>query len=97
MNFANQRRHIRAKPDACDYVQIDKNPDNPDFHADAVALLVEEAPMGGCGIVCLKNVGLEKGQVYRVQVGRMAPLRAEVVWTKVLDGDILRAGLRFLE
>lgn len=97
MNYANQRRHIRARPDATDYVQIDKNPDNANFNLDAVALLVEEAPMGGFGVVCLKSVGLEKGVVYRFKVGRMAALKAEVVWTKELDEDIIRAGLRFLE
>jgi hypothetical protein len=42
-------------------------------------------------------VGLAKGAVYRFKVGKMAPLRAEVVWERVLDDKVIRYGLRFLE
>lgn len=92
-----QRRYIRFDPDSGDFVQIDKNAQSSEFQFQEVALLVEESPMGGFGIVCLRAVGLTKGSVYRFKVGKMAPLKAEVVWERVLDDKVVRYGLRFLE
>ncbi len=93
----DKRKYIRFEPDNGDFVQIDKNAQSTEFHFQDVALLVEESPMGGFGIVCLQSVGLTKGSVYRFKVGKLAPLKAEVVWERILDDKVVRYGLRFLE
>jgi len=93
----DKRKYIRFEPDSGDFVQIDKNPLSSEFQFQEVALLVEESPMGGFGIACLRTVGLVKGTVYRFKVGKMAPLKAEVVWERILDDKVVRYGLRFLE
>ncbi len=93
----DKRKYIRFEPDSGDFVQIDKNPHSSEFHFQEAALLVEESPMGGFGLVCLRSVGLTKGNVYRFKVGKMAPLKAEVMWERILDDKVVRVGLKFLE
>ncbi|SMF68885.1 hypothetical protein [Pseudobacteriovorax antillogorgiicola] len=93
---AVRRRYIRAAPDDNEYVQIDHKLEG-DFTFSYAALVVEESPLGGCSIVCLDSVGLEKGSVCRMKVGHMAPLRSEIVWVKVLDEHVVRLGVKFLE
>lgn len=93
----SKRRHIRFKPDPMDYAQVDtRAPSEGEFKAEMVALIVEEAPMGGVGLVMLDSGKLAKGGQCRVQVGRMAPLPAEVVWVKNIDEGIVRVGLKYL-
>jgi len=94
---SDKRKYIRFEPDSGHFVQIDKNPNSTEFQFKEVALLVEESPMGGFGIACLRSVGLIKGSIYRFKVGKMAPLKAEVVWEHILDDKVVRFGLRFLE
>ncbi|MCX6130769.1 MAG: hypothetical protein NTX25_17130 [Proteobacteria bacterium] len=96
-NPSAKRRFIRFEPDSGDYVQIDKDPEGASFTCHEVALLVEESPMGGCSIACLKSIRLSKGSIYRFKVGKMSPLKAEVVWIRELDDKLERCGLRFLE
>lgn len=92
-----KRRFVRFEPDVGDYAQIDKNPDDGDFKVDSIALIVDEAPYGGCSLVCLKNAGMEKGAVHRFKIGKLSPLRAEIVWLREVDDKVVRIGLRFLE
>ena len=93
---ANTRKYIRFGPDAGDFVQIDKNPDRDAFEFQEAALLVDES-MGGFSIVCLKSIGLRKGEMYRVKVGRIAPLKAEILWERDLDDRVVRLGFRFVD
>lgn len=92
------RKYIRFRPDVGSYAVIDFNP-NKDvpFHGQALALIIDEAPMGGCSLVSLKDVTLNPGAECRVKLGAMAPLRAQCVWVKQLDEDVFRIGFRFLE
>lgn len=96
-DYSDKRKYIRFEPDGGDFVQIDKNPLSSDFKFQEVALLIEESPVGGFSIACLSTVGLVKGTVYRFKVGKMAPLKGEVVWERILDDKISRYGIRFLE
>ncbi len=94
---AFRRRYIRSDPDSGDFVKIDRDAERTTFEFQEVALLVEESPMGGFGIACLRSLGLKVGGVHRFAVGKMAPLKAEIVWERALDEKIVRFGLRFLE
>jgi hypothetical protein len=93
-----KRRRVRFRPDPLDYCQIDCRPGNLEpFAPDSVAILVDEEPMGGCGVVMLDTHRLEVGSHCRVKVGRLDPLRAKVVWRKPLEAGIVRLGFEFLE
>ena len=53
--------------------------------------------MGGCSLAVLGTDRLQVGDVCVVQVGKLAPLRAEVRWRNELDDKVLRVGFMFLE
>ncbi len=91
------RKHIRFRPDATAYAQIDKNADREEFLFEHTGLILEEAPMGGCGLVVHEMVGLQVSDIVRVKVGELAPLKAKVVWTKPLGDQVVRIGMKFLE
>ena len=94
---ANKRRHIRFAPDPLDYAQIALDVEAPTFTPDFVALIVEESPMGGCGLAMLISDRIVSGTKVLAKVGRLTPLRSEVVWVRKIDEHIMRLGLRFLE
>lgn len=95
----NKRQYLRFEPDAMAYAQIDisKSPKRA-FKPTIIGLILDEAPMGGCGLVVLKrDIQLSSGDKIRIQVGHLSALWAEVVWTKELDDTAIKIGCRFLE
>jgi hypothetical protein len=94
---ALQRRHLRFRPDPMEFAQIAVHDLGGPFTPEMVALISEEAPMGGCGLVLMETPLLKAGDVCRAKVGRIDPLRAEVVWRKAVEPGIIRIGLKFLE
>jgi hypothetical protein len=94
---APKRRHLRFRPDPMEYAQIAIQNLGTPFTPEMLALISEEAPMGGCGLVLLETPLLKVGDICRVKVGRIDPLRAEVVWRKAVEPGIIRLGMKFLE
>jgi hypothetical protein len=93
-----KRRLIRFPGDPLDFALIDFGPDDRPFSPQLVALIVEEAPMGGCSLaVSAGGDNLVEGRGCRVKVGRMEPVRAEIRWVRTLDDRVTRVGLQFLE
>ena len=92
-----RRRYLRFPPEPAEYAQIDKRVDAETFEFQYVALIVEESPLGGCGLAMLDWVGLEVGDMCRVRLGNLEPLIAEIIWRKPLEGAIIRYGVKFLE
>jgi hypothetical protein len=93
-----KRKRIRFRPDALDYAQIECNGDcSKPFAPESVGIIVDEEPMGGCCVIVLDNGKLHLDDFCRVKVGRLDPLRAQIVWRKELEAGILRVGLEFLE
>ena len=91
------RSQLRFRPDPLDIAQLDFGPLDAPFSPTQVALIAEESPMGGAGLVALTSPQLHEGVVLRVKVGRLAPLRSEVRWMRKLEGDLVRVGIKFLE
>ena len=93
-----KRRRIRFRPDPLDYCQIDSRSESSEpFVPDSVAIVVDEEPMGGCGVVMLDTHRLVVGSLCRIKVGRLDPLRAKIVWRRDLEAGIVRVGFEFLE
>lgn len=92
-----RRRYLRFPPEPSEYAQIDKRVDGETFEFQYVALIVEESPVGGCGLVMLETVGLDVGDMCRIRLGSLEPLTAEIIWRKPLEGGIARYGVKFLE
>lgn len=95
--FLVKRRHLRFRPDPMEYAQVAIQDSGGPFAPDLVALVSEEAPMGGCGLVLLETPTLKVGDVCRVKVGRIDPLRAQVMWRRAVEPGLIRLGLKFLE
>lgn len=92
-----KRRHLRFRPDPLEHALLQTRDLGGPFTPELIALVSEEAPMGGCGLVLLDTPRLRYGDVCRVQVGRIDPLRAQVVWRQECAPGIVRVGLKFLE
>ncbi len=96
--FSVKRRRVRFRPDPTDLALVDSRAQHPDgFKPDTVAVIVDEDPFGGCGLVMVENGSLQVGEHCLIRLGRLDPLRAEVVWRRTIDESVVRLGLRFLE
>ena len=60
------------------------------------ALVVEES-FKGCSIVALKSADFHEGAQFKVKVGRLDPLLAEIRWIKTYDLKISYIGLVYLD
>lgn len=94
---AAKRRRIRFRADPLEIAQVDFGPLDGPFTPSMSALIVEESPMAGCGLVLLQTPDCYIGAICRVKVGRLSPLRAEVRWQQLLGEDAMRVGFMFLE
>ena len=96
------RRYLRFRPEDVEIAWIqftDRAPGMIEFEADAAGLVVEEA-YGGCGLVVLGAADAEsigEGVPCLVRVNSIGPLRAEVRWVKVLDKDVAKIGIEYIE
>lgn len=93
----SKRKHIRFKPDPLTYALIDCRSMEGNFVPDMIALIADEAPMGGCGLIVTDGDHLQIHTMCRIKLGELSPLRAEVVWRKPVDSSIVRLGFSFLE
>lgn len=91
------RAYLRFKPDPLEYAQVAIQSGGDGFTPEFVALIVEESPISGCGLIAHNYPGIEEGTECRVKIGRLAPLRAQVMWRKSMEWDLMRLGLKFLE
>lgn len=95
-----QRRFIRFPPDPLTVALVDPGPMDQDFTPCIVGLIFQEA-YGGCGLILHQDEGgpvsLTKDEVCRIKVGKLQVLKAEVVWMKRIDKDVLKVGFKFLE
>lgn len=89
-------QHMRFKPDPMDAAMVDLKASTPAFEPTMSCLILNES-FSGCALVIPTAFPISEGTFMRVKVGRMEPLRAEVVWTQRLDDELLKVGIRFLE
>jgi hypothetical protein len=92
----NRRRSIRFRPDADVIATVDVEMKGEEFCPQLLALVSEESAKG-CGLVLVAKDVLLVGDICRVQVGRLEPIKAEVRWRKVLDPQVFKVGLMYLE
>ena len=91
-----KRRYIRFKPDPTDYAQIAADTE-VGFEPNKVALIMEEAPMGGCSLIMLEASSFRVDEVYKVKLGRMDPVAAKVRWVQDVGDTVSKVGFEFLE
>ena len=91
------RKHLRFKPDPLEYAQVSLDSSADAFEPDFVALIVDESPLSGCSLIAHQREDLAVGDNCRVKIGRLAPVQAEVSWTRPAEPGLIRIGFAFLE
>jgi hypothetical protein len=90
-----KRKHFRVKPDFDDFCLVDTVLEG-EFSPSIGAFIVNESPMGGCGLVVRKGLGLEIGLCVRLKLGKLMLLQGRIVWLKSLDEELDKLGIEFL-
>ncbi len=90
------QQHLRFKANPLDIAQVDLTANTPQFMPEMAAMIVDES-FSGAALIMKATDDLVVGSYLRVKVGRMDALRAEVVWMKRLDRDVIKVGVNFLE
>jgi hypothetical protein len=92
------RKSLRFPPDEGSVAWIDLNvrEDKRDFRPSIAALVTDEA-LTGCGLVALSQEGLGVSTECMVQVGDLAPLKAQIRWIEDLTDNVIKIGVVFLE
>ena len=93
---SKKRRHTRYRPDRLTTAQVQLDAVTSSFVSEATGLVFEES-YGGCCVIIIHNRPISLQDRWRVQVGSLHPMVAEVVWVKRLDEFVYKVGLKFLE
>lgn len=88
------RKHVRFRASTTDIAYIDLE-DREAFSPESVALIIDESALGGCGLVLYRSIAIKVGQKCQIKLGALAPMRAEAVWRRPVDRDLVRIGFRF--
>jgi hypothetical protein len=92
------RKSLRFPPDegAVAWIDLSVCEDKRDFKPSIPALVTDEA-LTGCGLITLFQEDLRVATECMVQVGDLAPLKAQIRWIKDLSDNVLKVGVVFLE
>lgn len=91
-----KRNSVRFDPDEGTYALIDADPKERSFDPTIPALVFSEAHKG-CGLVILATSKLQVGDVFKVQVGDLPVLSAEIRWREQVDQQVIKLGVMYLE
>ena len=94
-NF-KKRQHVRFQPDPLDVAFIGKKVDG-EFSPELSAMILQEAPMGGCGLAMRITEEFQVGDECVLKLGKLDAYNAVVRWRKQVDEDLLKVGFQFLE
>ncbi len=90
----SKRRAIRYNPDQGDYAIVSYKKKPQEFQNDALGIILNESSTG-CSVVVPHTPKLQEGDQFVVQIGRLEPLPATVIWRKELDKDVVKLGIRY--
>jgi hypothetical protein len=91
-----RRKFTRYAADPGDFALILSDNKGQKLPAPIPCLIVEES-YGGCGLVTTKIDLIKKGAQLELQVGKLAKMRGEIRWTRILENKILYFGVAYLE
>jgi len=87
-------RALRFPPDPSDHAILSFG--EGEFHPDLQALITNETPDAGCGLVLFSHPRFRVEARLRVQIGTRVPVHARVVWVKELPQGLCQAGVQYL-
>ena len=89
-------QHVRFKPDPMEHALLDLRAQPGVFAPSCSALILNES-FSGCALILQSLDTILPEKEIRVKVGKLDPLRAQIVWAQPLDKDIYKIGIQFLE
>lgn len=92
---SNLSQFLRFKPDPLDYAQLDLTSTDGKFRPEMLALINNES-FTGAGLVTMSPLD-DKHKLVTVMIGRLGPIKAEVMWQKEIEKGVYRLGLKFLD
>lgn len=92
----SDRRFLRYKPDENDVALLDFKTTSKDFKPTLTAIILNES-YSGCALVLASNEVLKKDTKLKIKIGKLDPMKGEIVWCKVLEENIQKIGIRLLE
>ncbi len=92
----NKRSSIRFTPDLGDYAALCFRKTSSEFRVDSLGIIINESATG-CAIVIPQTKKLQEGDKFVVQVGKLNPCKAVVVWRKEIDKDVVKLGIKYEE
>ncbi|MGK5088479.1 hypothetical protein WDW86_13045 [Bdellovibrionota bacterium FG-2] len=96
MTKPNQRKSIRFSPDPGTLAQIEIPLKDGAFAPKDVGLVLNESNRG-CAVVVTRKSFLKAGELWRIKIGHLEPLKAQIKWVTELDMDVQKVGLQYLE
>jgi hypothetical protein len=90
------RKFIRFKPDDNALALIDLKTTGKDFTPSISALILNES-FSGCALVLASNDIIKTGTKIKIKIGNLSVMKAEIVWSKVLEENIQKVGVKILE
>lgn len=94
---AYQPRPVRFAPDPLDHALLALDGVPGAFRPEMIGLICDEAPLNGAGLVLRDHPRLVPRTPCIVKVGRMDPVRAQIVWRRELPAGLVQLGLQYLE
>lgn len=96
--WTTKRKHIRYKADSNLVARMEWGAriDAKAFRPQHIGLVLEEA-YGGCGLAMGNDSRIQVGDRVRIEVGKLKPMFAEVVWKNDVDHQLMKIGIKFLE
>jgi hypothetical protein len=93
-----KRKSTRFDPGPGTIAMIDlQGRESGEFRPTLLGLVFSEA-FKGCGLIVLSRDGeIKVGDTWKVKVGKLSPMAAEIRWVKFLDEQVARIGLEYLE
>jgi hypothetical protein len=95
-NNNDKRKHTRFRPDGPAYALIDTDPGGTTFNPGFSGLVIDES-YGGCSLAVLSKSAIKIDDILKVKISELPMTEAQVRWTKKLDSEVSRIGLRNLD
>lgn len=94
-----RRAHFRYRPDELtSFAAIDaRNDVEPENFQHQLSGLITSESYGGCAIIVRQTNKLQVGDHCCIQIALLNAIRAEVVWRREIDRDVIKCGFKFLE
>lgn len=89
------KRSIRfvSDPMTLGYIDYDAS---GSFQPHSVGIILNESYMG-CALIMQTDNKLTENQKIKIKLGNLDPIKAQIIWFKILEENIYKIGIKLLE